>query len=104
MAQRQEFERGPSSDYLQSLFHILQQTGNEDLLAAVEKRIDQDTTPQNAETARSLMKAMETGQPIEGCLSDCHYGIPHANFTRGDVLAALDDAKRDMTDGSQLIH
>jgi hypothetical protein len=88
MRERIEFERGPNSDYLHSLFHILQRTGNERLGTIVRKRIAAESSP-NRDLIETLLADLESGRPIEGRLSPTHYGVPHANFRAEDIERAL---------------
>jgi hypothetical protein len=88
MKNRIEFERGPNADYLQSLFHIIQQTGNEALAPLVEAHVESAPLP-NTGLIRQLLKQLRGGRSIEPRLSPCHFGVPHANFKRADIERAL---------------
>jgi hypothetical protein len=87
MRERQEFPRGPVSDYLQSLFHIVQATGNEALAETVRRRLS--ATPDAPSVAATLLDDLEHGRSIEGRLSDGHYGVPFANFRADAIETAL---------------
>ncbi len=89
MKDRKEFELGPNEDYLCSLFHILQATGNEALGSAVRRRLDAATVSNHA-LAVQLLDDLKSGQPIEGRLSPGHFGVPFANFRAEDIECALD--------------
>lgn len=86
--ERDEFGRGPNSDYLFSLFHVLQETNNEGLAGDVEKRLAQGGVEDPA-LVRELLARLTAGEPIEGRLSEGHYGVPHANFRSTDIEQAL---------------
>lgn len=86
--ERDEFGRGPNSDYLQSLFHIIQETGNESVAAEIEQRLSEGGVDDPA-LVRSLLDRLRASEPIEGRLSEGHYGVPHANFRSADIERAL---------------
>ena len=88
MRERKEFALGPNEDHVCSVFHIVQQTGNERLARAVRKAIDTGRVAERA-TVEPLVERLERGKPIEGRLSAGHYDLPFANFTREDVERAL---------------
>jgi hypothetical protein len=87
--ERKEFERGPNSDYLASLFHVIQQTGNEGLAPLVEEQLNNGSTLENPELVRQLLSDLKAGRPIEGRLSPTHYAVDHANFSSRDIEQAL---------------
>jgi hypothetical protein len=89
MKDREEFRRGPNEDYLYSLFHVLQKTGNAALAPVVRRQLDSGEPLDNPGLARTLLDDLEAGRPIEGRLSDGHYGIPFANFTAQSIEQAL---------------
>jgi hypothetical protein len=93
MKEREEFGRGPNEDYLYSLFHILQRTGNEGLGAAVERQLAAGTPMDNPALVRSLLDELRAGRPIAGRLSPGHYGVPFANFTADAIERALEAAR-----------
>jgi hypothetical protein len=84
---REEFERGPNSDYLYSLFHVIQKTGNDSLVPLIKDQLGQHL--ENPRLLQDLIRKMEAGEPIEGRLSPTHYGIARANFTKQELEAAL---------------
>ena len=88
MEHREEFPRGPNSDYLHTLFHILQETGNARLADLVQEQVERAKVD-DVTLARRLLADLEAGTPIEGRLSEGHYGVPHANFTREAIEQAL---------------
>jgi len=87
--ERKEFERGPNTDYLYSLFHVIQETGNDSLVPIIRQQLDASRELENPELLRDLIRCLETGKTIEGRLSATHYGIERANFTREELEAAL---------------
>jgi hypothetical protein len=88
MQDREEFARGPVEDYLYSLFHVIQQTGNEAAAPAVRARLDAVGDRDRPLVAR-LLADLEAGRPIGGRLSPGHYGVPFANFRSADIERAL---------------
>ncbi len=102
MSQRKEYALGPNDDYLQSLFHILQQTGNEALLSLIEQRLASGQLVLNPGLVEKLAGDLKTQRPIQGKLSNCHLAIPHANFTKKDIdrtLVALRANKKEIHAG-----
>lgn len=89
MKRRIEFKRGPNDDYLNSVFHILQETGNESLAPMVEAHLAADRPVENPGVIRQLLRNLRDGRHIDGRLSCGHYGIAHANFRRADIERAL---------------
>jgi hypothetical protein len=86
--EREEFARGPNSDYLYSLFHVIQRTGNDSLVPLIKNQLSAQQL-ENPQLLEALIRKLESGEPIEGRLSATHYGIARANFTRQDLEAAL---------------
>ena len=87
--ERTEFERGPVEDYLHSLFHVIQATGNDRLSSVVDERLNSGEAVDNPELVRRLNEDLRRGRRIEGRLSPTHYGVERANFTRDEVERAL---------------
>ncbi|HEV3229407.1 MAG TPA: hypothetical protein VGY97_08035 [Solirubrobacteraceae bacterium] len=87
--EREEFPRGPNEDYLQSLFHIVQATGNGDLAAVIERRLEREGSPANRELIRELLDRLREGVSIPACLSPGQYDVPTANFHVTDIERAL---------------
>jgi hypothetical protein len=87
--ERTEFGLGPNADYLHSLFHVLQQTGNEGLAPLIERQLDGGVVPENRGLVVRLLGDLRAGRPIEGRLSEGHYNVPGANFTTAEVERAL---------------
>ena len=89
MRERKEFERGPNEDYLPSLFHIIQETGNEHLASLIREQMAREAHVDNPGLVEKYVGDLEQGRVIEGRLSTTHYGIPYANFTKGEIERAL---------------
>ncbi len=90
MKDRIEFPLGPNEDYLQSLFHILQETRNDGLVPMVEQHLEAARVPfVNRSRIQRLSEDLRQGRPVEGRLSDCHLGLPHATFKSEDVLRSV---------------
>ncbi len=87
--ERKEFERGPNTDYLPSLFHVIQETSNEHLWPLVQQHLDSGVYLENAQLIKQLLSDLRQGRPIEGRLSPTHYGIAYANFTKQNAEQAL---------------
>lgn len=90
MKVRKEFELGPNTDHLQSVFHILQETGNARLGTTIKSSLSSNQISNRA-AVESLLERLATDEPIDGKLSPHHYGIPFANFTASDIRRVLDD-------------
>lgn len=86
---RSEFERISNEDYLASLFHIIQETNNEHLSTLIREKLESDEQIDDRATVKKYLADLESGVKIEGKLSDVHYTIPTANFTREQILQAL---------------
>jgi hypothetical protein len=89
MPVREEFALGPNADHVASVFHILQETGNEHLGRNIRAQLDRGVIVEGREPVERLLPDLERGRPIDGKLSDGHYDRPFANFTRDDVMRAL---------------
>jgi hypothetical protein len=88
MRERQEFPLGPNENYLKSLFHTIQATGNS-RLAPLLRRCLQFASARTREVGNRLVDDLEHDRPIEAVLSPGHYNLPHANFTRAMIDHAL---------------
>lgn len=86
---RTEFTLGPNEDHVCSVFHVVQQTGNEHLARTVRKAIDARKVTTGRPAVERLVAQLEKGTPIEGRLSSGHYGVPRMNFTRAEIERAL---------------
>jgi hypothetical protein len=89
MPVREEFGLGPNEDHICSVFHILQETGNEHLARTVKRRLADGALTEARPAVERLLPDLERGRPIDGKLSAGHYDKPFANFTREDILRAL---------------
>jgi hypothetical protein len=89
MKDRVEFGLGPNADHLQSLFHVIQVTGNERLAPVIRGRMEAEAALENRPLIGRLVDDLEQGRPIEGRLSEGHTGVPHANYTLKDIERAL---------------
>jgi hypothetical protein len=89
MRERQEFCLGPNSDHVCSVFHVIQETGNERLSRNIRRAIQDGKVAAGRANVEKMLALLERGTPIAGKLSRGHYGVPHANFTRDDIQAAL---------------
>jgi hypothetical protein len=88
MKQREEFPLGSNEDHLQSLFCIVQRTGNEQIARNLLGRVDQ-LALKNPATVVRLAGQVTSGTPVEGRLSAGHYDLPHANFTADSIRESL---------------
>ena len=95
MRERMEFERGPNEDHLHSVFHTIQETGNEALSVLMKEQLESGNTVfANPTLIRHLLHDLQRGRPIEGRLSSCHLNIPHATFTTETIERALAALRR----------
>ncbi len=90
LKQRIYFPRGPNEDYLHSLFHVVQRTGNEHISSQVRKLLPSARSLLSPSAIQQLVGDLETGRPIEGRLSPGHYDAPYLNFSRADIQRALE--------------
>ncbi|MGH9392506.1 MAG: hypothetical protein ACRD1Z_23120 [Vicinamibacteria bacterium] len=89
LSERTEFERGPNSDFLYSLFHVLQRTRHPHLAARIESQLKSAEGIENRELVESLLRDLRLGRDIEGRLSVGHFDQPSANFTKDEIARAL---------------
>lgn len=87
--ERKEFERGPNTDYLPSLFQVIQETGNEQLAPLIREQLNSGMLLTNPKLITDLLRRLEHQESIEGQLSPTHYGIEGANFTKQEIERAL---------------
>jgi hypothetical protein len=92
--ERKEFERGPNTDYLPSLFHVIQETGNDHLWPLVQQQLDSGGPLENPGLLKQLLLDLRQGRSIDGRLSPTHYGIERANFTKQNAEQALAAQRR----------
>jgi len=90
MKERIELPLGPNVDYLQSLFCVIQRTGNEGLGRLIQWQLDSDSDLSKRQALKDLLQALRDDRPIEGKLSACHFGVSHATFTTQDIERALE--------------
>ncbi|MCM3871776.1 MAG: hypothetical protein ND895_13930 [Pyrinomonadaceae bacterium] len=86
---RKEFELGPNTDYLPSLFHVIQETSNQQLAPLIKLQLNAQIPLANPEMIADLLHHLEREEIIEGRLSPTHYGIEGANFTKQEIERAL---------------
>jgi hypothetical protein len=91
--ERKEFPLGPNDDHVSSVFHVVQQTGNERLARDVRKAIDAGKVTTGRAAVERLVAQLEKGTPIDGRLSTGHYDVPTMNFTRAEIERALEAVK-----------
>jgi hypothetical protein len=91
MRKRIQFERGPNEDYLYTLFHILQQTDNEDL--APDEQLLARVPVDNPWLVRRLAREMDRGIPIACRFSEGLHWLDHMNFKVEEIERALEMAK-----------
>lgn len=90
LRERKEFESSNNEDYLASLFHIIQATGNEKLALIIYGKLNSAEKIDNRILIESYLKDLESGKMILGRLSSAHYGIQEANFTKKQILECLE--------------
>ena len=88
--EREEFGRTTNDDYLASLFHIIQETGNENLAPLIHQKLSSGGKIDNRNLVEKYLEDLESGKHIEGKLSPTHYSVPKANFTKAEILQAID--------------
>jgi hypothetical protein len=86
---REEFPRTTNEDYLASLFHVIQETGNDSLASEIRAKLNADEAIENRAAVEKFLSNLESGEPIAGRLSPQHYNVPRANFTKEEILQAL---------------
>ncbi len=86
---REEFGRTNNEDYLASLFHVIQETGNENLAMVIRQKLKSDEKINNRQLIENYLKDLESGRRIEGRVSAEHYDVPQANFTTDEILQAV---------------
>ena len=89
MRDRKEFELGPVEDHVASVFHILQETGNEQLAPIIRGHLDAGAIREGRAAVEELLPKLEKSRPISGKLSPGHYDRPYANFTREDIQRSV---------------
>lgn len=84
---RREFERGPAEHYFQSLLHLMQRTGNEDLVAVLLEGAGRVTI--DPALRDRLLRDLRAGEPIAPVLSAGHHDVPFANYRSAAIERAL---------------
>ena len=92
MRERQEFPLGPNEHHLRSLFHTIQRTNNAGLASSLRRSLS-TCAPATRASAAPLLDALLSDRPIDGHLSEGHFGVPFANFTKPEIVRAV--ARRD---------
>ena len=87
MRNRIQFQRGPNEDYLYTLFHILQQTHNEDL--APDGHSMHGVLIDNPRLVAQLGDDLGRGIPIAGRFSKDLHWLDHMNFKSHRIEEAL---------------
>ena len=100
MKERKEFALGPNADHVASVFHILQETGNEHLSKAVRRAVAEGRVTAGRSAVDANLALLEQGKKIEGRLSPGHTDLPYANFTREDIHRALGNSSTKTDEGS----
>jgi hypothetical protein len=93
MKERREFERTTNEDYLASFFHIIQETGNEALSGVIREKLNSNEGIENRGVVQGFLDDLASGRRIDGKLSPGHYDVPYANFTKAQILEALNVQK-----------
>lgn len=88
--ERKEFERSNNEDYLASLFHIIQVTGNDRLVPVIRKKLHSGEKIIKRALAEAYLSELASGRPIQPRLSEGHFGIARANFSTEEILKALE--------------
>jgi hypothetical protein len=88
MKDRQEFALGPNAEHLKSLFHVIQRTGNAQLAPLLREHLAR-ALPETRAAAAPLLDDLTHERPIWGHLSEGHFNIPFANFTKHEIEHAL---------------
>ncbi len=90
ISERKQPERGPNEDYLYSLFHLIQKTGNESLVIEFDAKLNSNDKIDNRETVKKLTEDLRKGIEIDARISPSLINNNHLNFTREEILHSLD--------------
>jgi hypothetical protein len=101
MKDREEFRLGPNAEHLKSLFHVVQRTGNAQLLPLLREGFER-ALPATRAAAQPLLDDLAHERPIWGHLSEGHFNIPFANFTKTEIEHALRALPAETTHGRKL--
>jgi hypothetical protein len=88
LKERTEFALGPNQDYLYSLFHLLQITGNQRCAMEIRRQLERGRVSDPA-LVRTLLHGLEADQEMRPRLSRGHYDVPFANYTSEQIELAL---------------
>jgi hypothetical protein len=91
--ERRQPERGPNEHYLQSLFHLVQKTGNDNLVTEFEAKLNSNDTIDNPQKVKDLIADLKEGTEIKAVISPSLLGNKGLNFTREEILQALEAQK-----------
>jgi hypothetical protein len=92
MPKRIQFGRGPNEDFLHTLFHILQQTKNEDI--APDEHLLSLMPVDNPFLVKELVREMKRGAPIRCRFSEGVHWLEHMNFSVQAIEQALEVVQR----------
>lgn len=85
---------GPTSDYLHSIFHIIQATGNENIAFELFTKDRINNEPFNCikdkNIAIKLLEDLKRGNKINPKLTpNLHYGLSESHFTNASILKSI---------------
>jgi len=90
MRERLQFQRGPNADYLHTLFHVIQATGNARLGEILRDRLTNDPDVENRPLILRLLDDLGAGRPIPFRFSaGLHDPVKHMNFAAADIERCL---------------
>ncbi|HEU5118069.1 MAG TPA: hypothetical protein VFT74_15710, partial [Isosphaeraceae bacterium] len=78
--------RGSNADYLYTLLHVLQKTGNEELVDELSRHLNAGSLLENPQILEQLLKDLRAGRPIE---SRFHFELPYPIFAVRDIERSL---------------
>ena len=87
-----EYKRGPIGDRVQSIIHLLQETGNEDLIDLCQDDLESNKSmePNEKLECLKLISAARKGEEIAPKLTEkLHFGFEKMNFTHEQIKASL---------------
>lgn len=88
MRNRVQFAYGPNEDYLYTLFHIIQCTGNSDLVFNVELRAG--PALESPRLVEELVRALRKDVPVAPRFSEGLHRLDHMNFKTDAIERTLD--------------
>lgn len=89
---REEFPLTNNEDYLASLFHIIQETGNDSVIDLVEQKLNGNEEISDRNTVRKFIGDVRSGKPVRGRLSPEHYNVAGANFSSAEIIRSLESS------------